>query len=812
MMPRYAFLLALLLLSRTARSQGDLCTNAVLVFPGTYTADGPFTGGGATHADATNADWYSFDPNDPGYLTVTSCGDGVRDTRVWVHTGSCGGFLTQLGGDDDGCPAGYPPGNSLLANVPVTPGNLYFIEWDNRWSGQGFTWDLLFHTCPNALPTLSTTDSTVSVAWTEGTNGNAFTVELGPAGFTPGSGTVITGTLGTTPLPVTFTGLTSGTDFDVYVTLDCGNGSTSPFTGPWPANTTGTPFVPNDDPCGALPLNCGDTLTGSTAFALSDAVAGCGTAISAPGVWYAIDGIDGAITVSTCLNNAFDTKLNVFSGSCANPVCVAGNDDACGYQSEVTFPATAGTTYLVLVQGYNGSTGDFTLTARCNTCPAPFNAQVIATNDEADVYWSSASGLGTFTLEYGPAGFTPGTGTSITGTVGVDGPPVNLPNLAAGTDYDVYLSGSCSASELSDTLLVGFTTAAQPPAANALCSDAAPITCGDAVNGSTVNGLPAIGPTCGGADITANGVWYTFTGTGDDVTLSLCNAASYDSKLSVFTGGCGALACAAGNDDGAVCGTTSTVTLPTAAGTIYRVLVHGYQTATGTFTLTMGCTPPCAPVAANDECAGALGITPQPIGGCVPVIGDNSCSYASPVQNPPCDPYATIQDVWYTFNTGTEADHTISVEALTATSVSAALYTACGTLTYVACTTDVTAPLVFTGLPLNTDVYLRVWNAGGPEAGTFSVCDEALLSTTVVEHGTDRLRVMPVPTHDLLTLDGLAPDVRAADVLDLQGRQVQAITTNGAARCTVDVSGLKAGSYLLRANGDRPQVVRFVVE
>ncbi|MBL8001091.1 MAG: T9SS type A sorting domain-containing protein [Flavobacteriales bacterium] len=809
---RLPFLFASLIIAGTAAAQGDLCTNSLLVFPGTYTADGPFTGGGATHPDATHADWYSFDPDNAGYITVTSCGDGVRDTRVWVHTGSCGGFLTQLGGDDDGCPTGYPPGNSLLANVPVTPGNLYFIEWDDRWSGQGFTWDLLFHTCPNALPAFTSNDTSITVDWAEGAPGNGFTVEWGPSGFTPGTGTTITGTLGTTPLPVNINGLGPGTLYDVYVTLDCGSGSTSPFTGPWPVGTTGTPILPNEACAGAITLACGDTLFGSTEFALDDTVAACGTGISAPGLWYTVAGLDGAITVSTCPLDDYDTKLNVYAGTCGNLQCVGGNDDACGYQSSVTFASSAGLTYYVLVQGYNGNTGNFAITASCNTCPAPFDVQVIAADDEAEVYWSNASTLATFSLEYGPAGFTPGTGTVITGTLGVDGPPVALTGLTANTDYEVYLTGSCGGGATGDTALATFTTLAQPAATNALCGDAAPITCGDAVNGSTVNGLPAIGPTCAGADITANGVWYTFTGNGDDVALSTCNAANYDSKISVFTGPCGALVCAAGNDDGAGCGTTSSVNLPSVAGTTYRVLVHGYQANVGTFTLTMTCAPACAPVAVNDECAGALTIDPQPLGNCVATTGDNSCSYAPAVANPPCDPFATIQDVWFQFNTGFDADHTITVTPVTATSVSVALYTGCGTPTYVDCGTDLTAPFVFGGLALNTTYYLRVWNAGGPEAGTFTVCDEALIATTVSSTTAAELRVMPVPTSDRLFIEGLAADAAWIEVIDLQGRTVLRERASGSSRTGIDVQQLANGSYLIRTDGATPRTARFVKE
>ena len=40
-------------------AQGDNCLSAVQILSsGTYTSDGPSTGGGATNFDAANADWY----------------------------------------------------------------------------------------------------------------------------------------------------------------------------------------------------------------------------------------------------------------------------------------------------------------------------------------------------------------------------------------------------------------------------------------------------------------------------------------------------------------------------------------------------------------------------------------------------------------------------------------------------------------------------------------------------------------------------------------------------------------------------------
>ncbi|HIG10081.1 MAG: hypothetical protein ABGY71_11840 [bacterium] len=66
----------------------------------------------------------------------------------------------------------------------------------------------------------------------------------------------------------------------------------------------------------------------------------------------------GLATVSTC-SVAFDTRLAVYpSGGC--PVAgssIACNDDTCGLQSEIQFPAVAATTYLLQVGNFPGTVG-----------------------------------------------------------------------------------------------------------------------------------------------------------------------------------------------------------------------------------------------------------------------------------------------------------------------------------------------------------------------------------------------------------------------------------------------------------------------
>jgi subtilisin-like proprotein convertase family protein len=131
---------------------------------------------------------------------------------------------------------------------------------------------------------------------------------------------------------------------------------------------------PNDLCAGAFNINCGQSITGTTVGATLDVLPACGTSITAPGVWYTFIGSGGNEVVNTCTAASFDTKISVFSGTCAGLVCIDGNDDFCGLRSEVSFATTASTRYYVLVHGFGTATGTFTLTRNCQPCvgvPSP---------------------------------------------------------------------------------------------------------------------------------------------------------------------------------------------------------------------------------------------------------------------------------------------------------------------------------------------------------------------------------------------------------------------------------------------------------
>ncbi|MCB0571620.1 MAG: HYR domain-containing protein [Phaeodactylibacter sp.] len=167
---------------------------------------------------------------------------------------------------------------------------------------------------------------------------------------------------------------TTGSTQRVYFTLDGFSGGAGTFTLAW--SLSAPPVGPVNDLCSnALPIACGATVNGTTAGATFDDAGTCGVSNTAPGVWYYFTSpTSGSTTVSLC-GSSYDTKISVFSGSCGSLVCVGGNDDFCSLQSQLSFSATAGTTYYVLVHGFGSSNGAFSLNLSCPTDPCANDTQ-----------------------------------------------------------------------------------------------------------------------------------------------------------------------------------------------------------------------------------------------------------------------------------------------------------------------------------------------------------------------------------------------------------------------------------------------------
>jgi hypothetical protein len=421
---------------------------------------------------------------------------------------------------------------------------------------------------------------------------------------------------------------------------------------------------PANDNCSgaeALDISAGTrTATGSTSGAAADGAPFCGTTNSAPGVWYEFTGNGNYVIINTCTNTSYDSKLSIYSGSCGGLVCETGNDDACGLQSQVELLTVAGTQYYLLVHGFGSNSGDFELSIEAIVPIPPSNDD--CTNAETVVDGDVKTGSTLFAAdESGNPGVGGCAGVPYNGSGGVwfsytgDGSPVTV--ASCGSDYATKLTvyqpflGNCTVllcvtaadDNCGDDARVSFATGVgveylillhgdnandrgdyeltvTKGASNDDCADALPITCGSTVVGSTIGSTPDAAPGCNTSyDSNSGGVWYKYTSTGDRVTASLCGS-NYDTKIHVYTGSCGfaAFNCVTSNDD--ACGLQSEVEFCTNAGEDYFILVSGFNTSQGSYSLSLNCSS--VPPPANDECANAI---PVAIGSTTPGTTVDAC-------------------------------------------------------------------------------------------------------------------------------------------------------------------------------------------
>lgn len=105
----------------------------------------------------------------------------------------------------------------------------------------------------------------------------------------------------------------------------------------------------------------------------------CGTDPEACGLWYEVIGTGNTMRAHTCSDQTnYDTKINVYTGTCEDAVCVDGNDDWYYYDEDlgeyisgcpdydlasyVEWCSVEGQSYFIFVNGYDGETGRFGLT------------------------------------------------------------------------------------------------------------------------------------------------------------------------------------------------------------------------------------------------------------------------------------------------------------------------------------------------------------------------------------------------------------------------------------------------------------------
>jgi hypothetical protein len=366
----------------------------------------------------------------------------------------------------------------------------YIAKWQNP--GNGFntgqtTWanitqagffDFTFElsddpppTCP--VPTglyatgILTTEA--NIGWTPGGAEVLWNVEVGAPGFTPGTGNEIVNEPGTGDNPILIKDLLPGTTYHVYVQADCGGGDVSPWAGPL-VFTTLCEFT---CPIGSLAETetCGDTinngcnLVNPTFEMINPGDKICGT-VWAEGGSRDTDWFELVLTepVEVVLHAFAETPvnfglLNYGTGTPGNPVCPATAFIAID-ATEVCSPVSlnlgilvAGTHWLFVgLPVFNGFPCSINYWIEVETidvdCPPPTNLTVSnITTNSADLDWTPGGSETLWNIEWGVAGFTPGTGTLI---AGVTSSSYQLTGLNDNTAYSVYVQANCGGGELSE--------------------------------------------------------------------------------------------------------------------------------------------------------------------------------------------------------------------------------------------------------------------------------------------------------------------------------------------------------------------------
>ena len=365
---------------------------------------------------------------------------------------------------------------------------------------------------PSLFVASGATATTVQLDWTTG-GATVWQVEYGPVGYAPGTGTL----LPVTAKPFTVTGLTPNTIYDFYVRDSCGVGSVSTWEGPATDTTLcgvyTTPYTENFDgptwistPGGFSPgvidlcwnrssstvywwrprsgvtpsVNTGpdfDHTTGSGKYLQTETGnGGTTTTITGPSIdlspllvpelsyWYHMYGAQ-INKLEVQINNGtgwttIDTKTGQQQTSSTAPwlesiISLSSYSDD---TIQLRFVATrnAGANNQVDI-----SIDDVDIHETPN-CPKP--SLVVASNatpTTIQVDWTTG-GATAWHIEYGPSGFTPGSGT----IVAVTAKPYTVTGLSPNTIYDFYVRDSCGIGAVSawegpaiDTTLCGIYTA-----------------------------------------------------------------------------------------------------------------------------------------------------------------------------------------------------------------------------------------------------------------------------------------------------------------------------------------------------------------
>ncbi len=264
---------------------------------------------------------------------------------------------------------------------------------------------------PTEVEAGEVTENTVTVSWAPVAEALNYTVEYGPAGYTPGTGISVE----TATNNITLEGLNLGVEYDIYVYTNCGNGDGQSL-----ASEATTALIPGAASC---------TYTLEMFDSFGDGWNGAGLVLE-------YGTFSETFTVNFNDNNG---DFNIVTFTVPPGATFTLTYEPGFFEGEVTYFIYDITGALIFEDGPNPTVGEV-LSGQCSDC-AVFDTEVSnVTSTTADVTFSATEAAESFVVEWGPVGFTLGTGTS---TITTD-TTFTITGLTANTNYNVYVTPDCN--------------------------------------------------------------------------------------------------------------------------------------------------------------------------------------------------------------------------------------------------------------------------------------------------------------------------------------------------------------------------------
>lgn len=372
-----------------------------------------------------------------GYMLITSDQAGCMPHLTGnYHTESSYDYLYIYDGTNSNAnQLAYCSGTGTV-DVVSTTGSLYlYFHSDGSVTYDGFNLNLTCTggcNCGGPIVTSSSASGRITLNWTATSGVTHYFIEYGPHGFTPGNGTRVrvTGT------SYTITGLTDGTNYDVYVWFDCGDDNQITTESPTMISET-----PNND--FNVPASGSTTITachgmlydnGGPTNAYSNS--NSGYAIIYPEEPSCVLHLEGTYNTENCCDHIYiydgagtgGTQLGQFQGT--------GSVDVTSTTGPLTVQFTTDGSVT-----YDGFAFEFSCRGGCTCGGSPYGIHVNQSANGVTVSWTESLDptVQHYIIEYGPTGFTPGTGT----TVVVSGNEYEITGLTTLNTYDIYVYYDC---------------------------------------------------------------------------------------------------------------------------------------------------------------------------------------------------------------------------------------------------------------------------------------------------------------------------------------------------------------------------------